>query len=315
MKKTPVLCILFAIAFFLTFCGRFNQKVDVTTTQISLISTEIITNIEIRPPSVTSTPPERKHIIPLLMTRPPYPTPSVSHMIFLGDSLKDENCQLPCYLRITPGQTYFNEAKRQLEKTGMGYFSKLSESYIDHDISIHTFKLNFNSDNGEITRQVLLYVYENLVIRMNITVRSWKAPSFNELWSQYSINGLIKDLGKPDEVYFWPNQDSGNNIWVKYDNEGILLKNHSSTTKENLVCPRLLESTIQGVSMVMFDPSYLDALNAFEQILDTKINFHNGILEIEPDYLIPIEIALKITSHEFYEQIITDPEICFERVD
>ena len=295
----------------LNFTSPQTPTITKTQTSMVIITEEAITSS----PTATSIPTITKIRPPILMTMPPYPTTTDLQIKEIFDLLQAATCPLPCYLGIWPGLTSFKDAKSQLENLGAGYFSQGIDTIGGYKLKLHMFQLDLYGTTGRIKQTIDVYEYDKLVIRMDIYAGSYLDPVFEEFWDQLSIINQPKNLGIPDKVYFMEASDTRNTVLVQYNNEGILLKNNMVGRNLYLECPRFTDEPVFHVFMVLFDSTFFDALAASSHMYRKFYNFEDGIPVLDPKYFIPIETALGITPQEFYEQIIADPEICFERVD
>jgi len=241
------------------------------------------------------------------------PTPSDLHLEKLFKSLQDETCQLPCYLGIVPGQTTFDDADHKLKDLGATNYGMSEFANQSEPMYRYSYSLNVYVSSEHVSQSIHLYVYNGNVVRMEVNLSSPLDQIFYKHWCKYSVITLLEQYGIPDAVHVEYEQRGGNDAWVLYNDPGILMGNLGIGREDNLVCPGFRENITARVHMQIFAPKYQEALATSSQFDGISLfSFQDGLLEVYRNT--SIETILGIGPEQFYEQMMADPNTCFERV-
>jgi hypothetical protein len=244
----------------------------------------------------------------------PFPTLSTEEFDRVVALLQSEECILPCYLGITPGQTTWEEAETILENLG-AYFSFNTD---EDGLTIHNVKLNTLSIRGDIMAtgtpkattgpqeleviQSLQFTIDNGEIqRIRVRVHTSRFISeFQEYWSRYSLRELLLQHGVPDEIVMGRQTPkvTGYGIILIYQKSGIIV-DLSGSQQNHHICPQT-ETMRRSLRLT---------LTAISSGLDI---FGPGASPTNRDLYAPIEEILGIDETELYNQLIDDPSVCFE---
>jgi hypothetical protein len=313
-----VVCLL--ITLLTTGCFQDVQTEQPTTTTAtpmrptSTATSTYTVRTQTESPKVTSTQtatPTNTHL-PTIGLKP---TLSVRQVEQVLDLLQDETCQLPCYLGIIPGQTKFNDANQKLKSMGATIYGELELPYEDEIMNAYYFTLDVDITSESVGHNVKLYVYEEIVFRMEVDISGPLSKLFYEYWSRYSITTIMENNGLPDAVYISSKQRAGNNVWFLFQESGFFMGNKGIDREDNLACPGFRRDITRSIYMLLFDPSYHEALSASSELdYISMFSFQDGLWQNDTDNIVPIELILGVELDQFHEKMLADPEKCFERL-
>lgn len=233
----------------------------------------------------------------------PYPTQSPKQIERMTEILKLKTCVLPCYLGITPGKTTLYEAKSIVEGLGAIRYG----GYQEADLPVYDFILEIKDVNQGSDYLILHHVgmvvgnrtVQRTILSVN-TVNSHIVPLFQNYWSRYSVREILLQQGLPDLVVVQVSEFSSRyGLVFVYENKGIVAE-IGGTKEKNIICPEIekkyaflrltLTNLVSGLSV--YDP--------------------NWVPPTDREVWSPIEEVLGMDKQKFYDQIIADPEVCFE---
>lgn len=233
----------------------------------------------------------------------PVPTLRPEQEMRVAELLQSEDCKIPCYLGITPGKTTLIEANKILENLG-AHLGK--ENYWKLDIGN---PLAPNETPG--VNEALVYSYINLsqdkkglvqLFQVNtVTERSkLSLETFRKYWPRYSARGIFAQLGLPDNLYTGETSraHNGEELIIIYERIGAYIR-MMGTQKEINICPEEQAPEIH-LMMDLFDPDFPHDVSDFNELIGN------------PSYWPPVEKVIGVDKTEFYHQVISDPDTCFE---
>jgi hypothetical protein len=286
------------------FACLFVVACNTGTEQITLtpITKVINTQATRLTATLSSVPQPTETSLPAISLTPP---PTVTYELqeqFLQLLKTNGNCELPCFLGITPGKTKWDEANQILEKYVTGYkpfrpyenISKRGYKFYTVGIVITSspqlyMSIQLDIDNNDIV-QYILVGRENLL--------SENAP----LLSRYSLLELLKQTGIPDEIYIGlPAQDFEHaEVSVVYEKQKIIAIPFIATTiereeKKTKLCPSgenhphalALASPDNPIEIkTLFDYPFYESIPSIEVVKLSKAQiqeFYNAVLKGNPD--------------------------------
>ena len=240
----------------------------------------------------------------------PYPTLPSSKALQLYEAIQNENCKLPCFLGVVPGQTPIQEAREIMEGLGGSYLGEYIRKK-DEALS-HTFVFEIgNQQSGEllITHSVTLLT-NNEIVQVIIVSAGTLVPeasteaieTFRTYWQRYSARGIFNQLSEPERLSVNSinnDRQKGSFLIILYSEENIVV-NIYGTGKENNLCPDN-EATYLSIDM------YLSYPNA-----TVSINDSNAVSLTNQEIYPPIEDVYDATTKEFYDGVLLNPSICWE---
>ena len=269
-------------------------------------------------PSPSLTPTPSRTLIPEPPTPTFEPTLSGAQEQHINELLQDKNCNLPCYLGITPGKTSLNEARTILENLGAGYWGKPYTGRKDGAISYtYTFMISGQPGVSETPRPDgsirtvsgdVILVTDNDVIQIIEADAGTIGPGvstvqaqekFREYWKRYTARGIFLQLGLPNQLYTDASNmgGRGNDLWAIYEKIGVVAIIYGAG-KENNICPEREAKSI-ALRLLLFD-------------LDSKLSIYNGrVPPTDRNVWLPIDEVLGVSTQEFYQRVIADPSACF----
>jgi hypothetical protein len=279
--------------------------------------------------SATSTTPPDPY--PLII-----PTANLTQENKLLELVGLEECELPCYMGLTPGKSSWEETRKILAEIGAwSWLEAYDIKNPDYDIRengwpIYSFHskigdpawVNITPDpyKGEVDwliRQSLDFTVNNdIVERIQVSLSIPSNTGFGELyrknwWVRYSLEQVLKQLGKPDRIYFqWEPQWVPNyNIYLVYDEVSAVF-GYSGLRKDNtgsLICPLtpIEEGQVIRQEIILTNSS---------SPLDIYAPGRAPIPDVPNQYQ-PIEVILGIDETTFFNRILDDPIACFEVIE
>lgn len=258
-------------------------------------------------PAPSRTPIPRPTFIP-----PPTLVPDVQEQFYV--LLKNNaNCELPCFLSITPGKTSWLDAKADLEKYSVNQPISYDETRATptnrtYSATIRTQMMK--NDPFQLTMYISLDVDENdLVKNIVMDVESYDNDALaisdkNEHLSTYSLREVFQRNGMPDNVYFKFRKEKGYDFGVVYDDQKITFVFGGmalpDTNNQNKICPNIGEGQVRSMRIALADPSHS---------IDVKTLIGYPFWEGAP----PFEDVAGMSMNDFYKLMISDQKpACFE---
>lgn len=151
--------------------------------------------------------------------------------------LYDNNggCKIPCWWTITPGVTTWNEAYEQLAP--LGY---VAPPIIHGDITRYEFEFAVPAELSS-----LGYFWPKISVKNDIVTSISINSSYIERDFDFSLAGLLKTFGAPEEIWIKPTVESMTDvpfyeIRLFYPSKGTLISaNKDAEIKDNnfIICP------------------------------------------------------------------------------
>jgi hypothetical protein len=228
-----------------TSSERVVEKPTVTSDGLKLPATIL--------PTLTNTPPPVPLIIPT-QTWTPIPTlvPQEKQRLIDNYFTDVSNCELPCWWKITPGQTTWEEARQILSPLGTedGPFGKNR---------LHKYFYTFQqpSEFPPYGFGLEIWLADDRVIALR-TDSQWIKTGLDS-----SLAGLLKAFGRPDHILVSVNTDSSNNeapyqLELFFPDQGILIHDNGRaflTEKSVILCPQKKDKNDIGPSILLFSRS------------------------------------------------------------
>jgi hypothetical protein len=232
-------------------------------------------------------------------------------------ALQDGTCQLPCYLGIIPGETTLQKGIAILENLGgnefiSGYGPNPYQRETDGAL-LYTFEFNVDSTPPRdmvLSHSVTLITDNDIIQIIEVGAGTIVAESpqsletYRAFFQRYSAREIFLQTGKPDTVSVGliehPNQ-LGDDLVILYTKQNIAIDLYG-TGLENNLCPNNEAKHIYLHMLLSHPNSTLDIYS------DGQVPFTNQ--EIYPR----IEEVFNIGADEFYEQVLSDPTVCFEQL-
>ncbi len=308
MKPTPILPAILILTLFLTDCGLQNNTTQppiTTLTASPLINTPTVI-------SLTPSPTDQSTQTPTLT---PIPTLSEQDALetFINLIEKDSECNLPCWLGVTPGQTKFEEVENifsQFSAIASTDFS-LQSAYIrvffpNFETAVHdTVTEVYPASDGKVLK-VLVYagvdpkgIYENI---------TFSNPEYQKMWQRYFVPGIFTSYGPPEKIFLDTTRVVADTpgpypfaLWIVYPEQGFLIRYDGVNSKigdEIRICP--MQSSIE------IKIWYVERSN-YEEFMK---NAEAGGISLGPQ---PIEEVTDFSIESFYEKFRSGTvDTCFE---
>lgn len=290
------------------------QRVDTTPSPTPTLTT--ITNFS---PTVR---PTSTYMLPPATPVPSFPLPPDDEVRMTG-LLQSEDCKLPCYLGITPGKTNLNEAKAILESLGAthhGDYKRYTDGAMEFAYDLNVGEIigtNGTANNNPGT--VLIYHSVSLITN-NDTVQIIEIGAgtstkqslelqaiskFREIWSRYTSRGIFLQSGQPDKLFIGILDPSNMILYpdllIIYQKLGTVI-DYYGTERENNIC---LEDKAQDIYM---------RLSLFNPNSNLRISDDGRVPPTDRRAWLPINEILGVNESEFYNQVISNPSICFNSI-
>jgi len=233
----------------------------------------------------------------------------------LEDLFKND-CGLPCFAEITPGETLLIDAsKTLLPFSGISNWNSLSESggqlSIDYPKEDLIFILSFQVQSPKNEKHVqLLNVFTEALQEVGERSYQWvyDAKPYHEVFGVYSLQNVLATYGKPSEIYVTVEINEGEqtspdffSLWLMYPKKGFIAKYITNADETDDIVYGCPSKTF--VELWLFSP-YSD-----EKYKEDLLSY-----DMELGYIFPepssrtksISDGIGITIDEFY-QIFSHP--------
>ena len=236
--------------------------------------------------------------------------------------LQAKDCELPCYLGITPGKSSWEETKGLL--TNLGAYSWMKaygieepdSKFFENGWPIYEYHLNprdpaitpvaYDWDWGYIDQYVAFTVAENEVKRIKVSITTQRiGGKYREYWKRYALEEVLRRLGEPDHVFLGASESNLQySIHIVYEKLSAVME-YDGLLKDNRgwLCPLqpIKDGSWMNLKMTLTDST--TPLSIYQPSVVPPTN--------RAVYL-PIEDALGISAKEFYNRLRSDPAACFE---
>jgi hypothetical protein len=264
----------------------------------------------------------------ITLTSPPHTTPptavgNVSLPIVLGtiisttqeshlvEILQFEECELPCYLGITPGKTSWSSAQQILSDLGEEYQGEYYESGTgmlgyEYKLLISSSISGMVTPSADATPRLDISHTLDFLVGDLIVQRIWASigtlnqeTKFRDYWSRYSPQQIFTRLGVPDAVYYHPGE--GNGMSLVYKSLGVVME-FDGIREGNAVCPNFETNGYAGRELILTNTA--STLSLLPE--DSPIPL------TDRSYWLPVTEFLGISREELYNRIIADSSVCFD---
>jgi hypothetical protein len=231
----------------------------------------------------------------------------------LAEILQSRNCVLPCYLGITPGETTLQKARAILETFGGRYRGPFQRTKTDGAF-LYSYQFHIGNSN---TREKIIYADVTLVSDNNLVqiieisqstgrlqvlgqkIFETSLEVYQQYWSRYyTVRQIFLQLGEPQELYLVGN--STFELIISYK-DPIAKITIAGSAEENNLCSQYV-----SVDHISVDLTISNVNSPFE------IDGGGGVPLTDREVYLPIEEALGVSPHQFYERVLADPTVCFE---
>lgn len=245
----------------------------------------------------------------------PIPTLSNQSLELVAGLLQSKDCELPCYLGITPGETTLGQAEAILIGLGAShkgdYDRKDGSKEYDYTLMIGRSSGNNtisgpNNNTIDIFHHVDLITNNDTVQVIEIGVGTPKLPEslilFREYWSKFSAREIFLQMGMPDQLYIDVTDPSlaeqGRYLLFDYEKRGAVIQLYGAR-QENNICPES-EAEFIDLKLSLFVPG-------------TSLDIYNGrVPPTDRSAWLPIKDVLGINSEEFYQKVFSNTSMCFK---
>jgi hypothetical protein len=229
--------------------------------------------------------------------------------------LHSKDCRLPCYMGITPGKTSLSEAKVILEGIGARYHGSYTrdsdlrteyayDTWIADPSDPHTTP-EANGDWNIIPQSISLWSNNETVQIIETGAQSTRSKiKYQEYWSLFSAKEILSRYGPPEEMYIFRVDPEtaylGHKLLMVYEKLGAVIEIYGDKEENNLCTKPGYEAHFLELRLSTYDPN--SSINIFA---DGQISPKNQSVWL------PVKVSLGIIPIEFYQDVITDPSICF----
>ncbi len=244
MKSIYINFAIFILAFLaLTGCGLQN---DTTQPPVAILTTSPLLNT----PTLMPPPTDRPTQTPTLT---PMPTLSEQDALetFINLIEKDSECNLPCWLGVTPGQTKFEEVENIFSQFGTIAYTDFSSQRAFLRVFFPNFEtarhdvttIVIPAENGEISRILVdAAAYQEISGPID-----YNNPEFQRLWQRYLLSGIFARYGTPEKIFLDTTRIVFDTegpypfvLWIVYPQQGFLIRYQGVNSKigANIrICP------------------------------------------------------------------------------
>lgn len=178
--------------------------------------------------------------------------------------IPDENCQLPCWWGIVPGETTLVEADQILTQMGINERSFGSGETFLTGYGIYP---EIPSITSEETR-----IYAHVPADENGNIQYFHISSTNAKSGYLKTVSLLSNMGVPDRIYLYAEQTEklgllADNMVIYWDTIGIVTVNVRDYFLP-LESPICLGGSQSGFSVTMYQPSTYVSLDQINQYLE-----------------------------------------------
>jgi hypothetical protein len=251
--------LLFLVLVMLAGCTQENFPDRTPSPPAKATQPEITPTIQVSAtPTIRSSPTSTRTFIPTMTPLPTLPADVATETI-VGLIQPGEQCALPCFLGITPGESAFDDIYNRFSQfSEIGYIELSSNQLSFSD----WFSLDVNFPTYTLVTQVHRasggkVAYFSTSVQMSL-VRDEKwvydDPTYVKLWHPYFLPGILSNYGRPGQIFLDTTRLSGDPsnvfpfvIWVVYPEHGFLIRYEGDNTKvgDNIrICPLLSDIKI-----------------------------------------------------------------------
>lgn len=217
----------------------------------------------------------------------------------------NNQCPLPCFWGMTPGQTTWSEAERFFTHTDANIFPENSTENAGYEVA-------YELPDIPIFLRLGVYTSQNIITRVNVSLGGFNRNPIT-VAPYYSLKRMFSEYGLPSHILIhlaaggeiMPDT-TGYEIEVFYVPQGFSIayrgaaKKMNATTYQVCYSDALVEDEFAGVELTLASPSD----DVFERILSAK--------EAPNSYYYPIDKAFGVSMGDFYRRVIQSNEpYCF----
>lgn len=254
----------------------------------------LATSSENEPSVVSNTPISSETLTPLPTLATVTLNPQDAHSE-LQDLFEDNGgCQLPCYWTIVPGETLWQDASVFLSSLGRIYGPGGTAKVASYSV----VSKGVDKTIGDIAP---IFWVENGAVKAIGVNSSWVRQDFD-----YSLSGLLKTFGEPEEVWIRPIAESSDDqpfyyLVLLYPSKGILVNLLGNAERQDqylVVCPQdIFSRSPFPPQLLLWDPKIHLTFDQFgKRLIDDDLGWvmseYRPLQEVSTD---------KLTNLEFYD--------------
>jgi hypothetical protein len=230
------------------------------------------------------------------------PAPILSTVLSHQDAYKvlqelyedNGDCQLPCYWKIIPGETLWQDVSTFLSSMGRIYGP-------GGTTKVASYSVVFEGIDDPIGGIAPTFWVETGVVKAIALNGNEVRQDFD-----YSLSGLLKEFGEPEEIWIRPIAESGDNqpfyyLVLMYPSKGILVNLLGNAEKQGqrlVVCPQdMFNRSPFFPQLILWNPKEEVTFDEFgKRLIDDDLGW------VMDEYR-PLQevVADKLTNMEFYE--------------
>lgn len=247
---------LLIISVLLFGCSLYVSRVETVQPSMDINVSETVYAVIATPIETIVTATQVTSLTPLA-TLPP--DDALGKLLELYDN--NGGCELPCWWGITPGMTTWKEAYERLAP--LGY---VASPLIHENITRYEFEFTVPTELSS-----LGYFWPELVVKNDVVTAISINSSYIERDFDFSLSGILKTFGVPEEIWIKPTVESMTNvpfyeIRLFYPAKGVLISaNGDAEIKDNLfiICPNEFKLDIYPPSIVLWSSQQKVEFNDF----------------------------------------------------
>ena len=240
---------------------------------------------------------------PTIVTATPIPTiPIPEREGYVFDLIRQ--CQLPCFMGITPGETSWQFTLDLFAPIGK------SSSYTSEQDKSKDYVFGAYIDENTIVPYMLMRVFDKDRVVSKIFIRTQDNKSIHDAFQMYSLESTLAQYGPPSDVLLRlppgrsePNAPLYYSLWVVYDEFNFAVNYEGPAEQKGdkiHICPSY--NNIASLMIFVQSPTSDTTIGA-------DIEATTGISVL--DHL-TLENAANITIDEFYFQMRANQTYCLE---
>ena len=299
-SQSLLLCQLIIAMLILIGCA---SPIPIVQQQIDIMPSQTITPII----SFTATPPVWATFLS------PAPTVLADQELRMVELLQSKGCILPCYLGIIPGKTSLSEAKVILENIGANSIKDIARTdgatYHSYEIRVGDPSVINETPEADgssviIYHDIDLVTVDDTVEGIEVYIAATKSKAkFRQYWSRYLTQEIFLQMGAPDHLYANVGnplyKEYGRDLLISYEKQNILIQ-YYGTGQEINICPEN-EARFINLSLSLYSPNS-----------GLSIYYDGRVSPTNREVYLPIEEVLGVDTTEFYNQVLSNPSVCFK---
>jgi hypothetical protein len=299
--------LMLAVLFWLNACDGNKIGVAGTETLYFTATKPTVTPTFPPAPTLTAIPLPKLPIIGGTLISP-------EQELRLTQALQSANCELPCYLGITPGKTSWASAQQILADLGAEYRGGDKSNMTVKGMPAYSYKILVNDTTSDgtvstsntrhpldITLSLNFLVKDSIVQRVYAHVDSLvQELKFQNYISRYSPQQIFTRLGKPDAIYYSPKE--GNGMILVYKSRGVRIE-FAGKREGDSVCPNFEFGNYAERRFVLINVK--SDLSIFPEKDDP-------IQLTDREFWLPVNELFGVSQENFFNQVIANPSVCFD---